>query len=240
LRELGFTVTEPERRRNPIWSRDELILALDLYMRHQASLPDNRHPEVVELSRLLNRLAAVNTMVGSDKFRNANGVAMKLQNFRRLDPSQQGNGLPGGGKGEEEVWAVFAGDLERLRSTAAAIRATVSALEDDPDQVPEESDEGEEAEEGRVLTRMHRGRERDRRIVKLRKDKALCEHGTLHCEACGFDFGTRYGQRGSGFVERHHTKPVSMLKPGEKTKLADLVLLYANCHRMVHIRRPWL
>ena len=31
LRELGFTVTEPPARRNPVWSRDELILALDLH-----------------------------------------------------------------------------------------------------------------------------------------------------------------------------------------------------------------
>lgn len=111
LRELGFTVIEPDHRRNPVWSRDELILALDLYMRHRPSFPDGRHPEVVELSRLLNRLAAATETVGTDKFRNGNGVAMKLQNFRRLDPSQSGKGLPGGGKGEEEVWAIFADDL---------------------------------------------------------------------------------------------------------------------------------
>src|SRR3954464_6305730 len=181
-------ITEPDHRRNPVWSRDELILALDLYMRLRPSFPDGRHPEVVELSRLLNRLAAVSETVGSAKFRNGNGVAMKLQNFRRFDPSQEGKGLPGGGKGEEEVWAIFAEDPERLRSAAAAIRATVSALEDSPDQEPEED---EEAEEGKVLTRLHRTRERDRRIVERRKAKALQAHGTLHCEACGFNFAAR-------------------------------------------------
>src|SRR3954468_3222488 len=184
LRELGFTVTEPDHRRNPVWSRDELILALDLYMQLRPSFPDGRHPEVVELSRLLNRLAAVSETVGSAKFRNGNGVAMKLQNFRRLDPSQEGKGLPGGGRGEEEVWAIFADDPERLRSAAAAIRATVAALEDSPDPEPED---GEEAEEGKVLTRLHRTRERDRRIVERRKAKALRDHGTRRCEACGFN-----------------------------------------------------
>ena len=89
---------------------------------------------------------------------------MKLQNFRRFDPTQEGKGLPGGGKGEEEVWAIFAGDAERLRSTAEGIRAMVLALENAPEQEPEE--EGEEAEEGRILTRLHRIRERDRRIVE--------------------------------------------------------------------------
>jgi 5-methylcytosine-specific restriction protein A len=240
LRELGFTVTEPDRRRNPIWKRDELILALDLYMRRRPSFPDDRPPEVIELSQLLNRLAALDRTISGDNFRNANGVAMKLQNFRRLDPSQEGKGLSGGGKGEAEVWTTFAEDLERLQSTVAAIRATVSAFKNGYNQEPEDSDGGEEAEEGKVLTRLHRSRERDRRIVKLRKDKALREHGTLHCEACGFNFSSQYGKRGSGFIECHHTKPVSMLKPGEKTKLVELALLCANCHRMVHVRRPWM
>jgi hypothetical protein len=33
---------------------------------------------------------------------------------------------------------------------------------------------------------------------------------------------------------------VHQLLPGSKTKLADLHLLCANCHRMIHARRPWL
>jgi 5-methylcytosine-specific restriction protein A len=112
-------------------------------------------------------------------------------------------------------------------------------LEDTEDQqFPE--DDGEEAEEGKVLTRLHRIRERDRSIVERRKVKALREDGVLSCQACRFDFETQYGERGNGFIECHHTKPVSSLKPGEKTRLDDLVLLCANCHRMVHVRRPWM
>lgn len=238
LRALGFTVTEPTAAaRNPVWSRDELILALDLYVRHRPKFPDDKHPDVLALSRLLNRLAAITDAGGNRDFRNANGVSMKLQNFRRLDPTQEGKGLPGGGKGEKDVWAVFADDPKRLQATAAAIRGSVSALEDGSTQ---DQDDGEEAEEGRVLTRLHRTRERDRKIVERRKAKALREHGTLHCEACGFDFAVRYGERGSGFIECHHIKPVSGLLPGEKTKLEELVLLCANCHRMVHARRPWI
>jgi hypothetical protein len=66
------------------------------------------------------------------------------------------------------------------------------------------------------------------------------ELGRLRCEACYFDFEERYGSRGKGFIEAHHTKPVETLVEGSKTKLDDLALLCANCHRMVHSTRPWL
>jgi predicted HNH restriction endonuclease len=34
--------------------------------------------------------------------------------------------------------------------------------------------------------------------------------------------------------------PVSTLRPGTKTKLADLALVCSNCHRMIHRRARWL
>jgi 5-methylcytosine-specific restriction protein A len=102
-----------------------------------------------------------------------------------------------------------------------------------------EADE-EEAEEGRILNRVHRYRERDRDIVTRKKDVFLKQHGRLCCEACSFDFALRYGSAGDGFIECHHTRPASELKPGDKTKMSDLALLCSNCHRMGHRKRPWL
>ena len=43
-----------------------------------------------------------------------------------------------------------------------------------------------------------------------------------------FDFPAKYGERGDGFIEYHHTKPVSELDVGAKTKLADPSLVYSN------------
>jgi hypothetical protein len=45
--------------RNPTCSRDELILALDLYLRHRERLPDSNDAEIVELSQTLNSLFAI-------------------------------------------------------------------------------------------------------------------------------------------------------------------------------------
>ena len=99
----------------------------------------------------------------------------------------------------------------------------------------------EEAEEGRVITALHRQYERNSALVQAKKKKrALTALGRLACEACGFDFRERYGDHGEGFIECHHTKPVHALKPGDKTKVGDLRLLCSNCHRMVHATRLWL
>ena len=67
-----------------------------------------------------------------------------------------------------------------------------------------------------------------------KKDKVYEEAGKLECEVCKFDYSVKYGERGKGFIECHHKVPPHQLKPKTKTKLSDLALLCANCHRMVH------
>ena len=75
---------------------------------------------------------------------------------------------------------------------------------------------------------------------KKKKKNVFESTGKLDCEVCGFDFKERYGELGEGFAECHHTMPVSKLKKQQKTKLSDLSILCANCHRMIHSKRPWL
>jgi 5-methylcytosine-specific restriction enzyme A len=164
---------------------------------------------------------------------------MKLMNFRRFDPDHKGKGLQRGNKDEGVVWKLYASSPKKLRGVADNIRAMVSSDEPLP---PTNiiSDDEEEAEEGQVLTRIHRYRERKDGMVKRKKKRVLKDNGTLSCEVCGFDFVKVYGERGEGFIECHHTKPVSELKVGEKTKSSDLSLLCSNCHRMIHQKRPWL
>jgi hypothetical protein len=94
--------------------------------------------------------------------------------------------------------------------------------------------------EGKVLYRKHRARERSAKLAQLAKARAMKQDGRLVCKACGFDFSKKYGSVGHGYIECHHTLPVSELKPNQRTKLNDVALLCSNCHRMVHRRRPWL
>lgn len=231
-------MAENVQKRNPAWTRDELILALDFYFKYSPSIPDKQSPEISELSDILNKLAGEITGDKSDTYRNKNGVYMKLMNFRRFDPNSEGKGLERGGKQEEVVWKLFASDLDALKKAASAIRNHL--VSDEGQTLSLFDDDFDEADEGRILTRVHTSRERNRKIVEKKKTSFLKQHGRAFCEACGFDFEARYGSRGTGFIECHHTKPVSELLPGEKTKLDDLVLLCSNCHRIVHRSKPWL
>jgi 5-methylcytosine-specific restriction protein A len=73
LERLGFTVVNPAPNGNPDWTADELILALEVYLRKAPALPAAMDPDVVELSVLLRQLAP-QIVEGVPTYRNLNGV----------------------------------------------------------------------------------------------------------------------------------------------------------------------
>ncbi|EJR31147.1 HNH endonuclease [Bacillus mycoides] len=226
------------KKRNPNWKRDELILALDLYFRHNPNQINAKHEGVVKLSEILNSLPIHKIQANTVNFRNPNGVYMKMCNFLRLDPDYNGKGLERGSKLEEEVWDEFYNDKNRLHDIAQSIMAGITYEKDEVSKQIDNEDE-EEFPEGKILYRMHKQRERNSSVVKRKKQIAL-EKNQLKCEICEFDFFKTYGELGKGFIECHHTVPISNYKENTKTKLNDLVLVCSNCHRMLHRKRPWL
>src|SRR5437879_5784972 len=89
--------------RNTDWSREEHVVAFNLYCKIPFGRQHSRAPEIIELAKLLNR--------------SANSVALKLNNFSRLDPELQARGIKGmahGAKGEIEVWRDFEDNPEAL------------------------------------------------------------------------------------------------------------------------------
>lgn len=232
---------------NPDWTRDELIVALDVYLRHRPIPPGKDSQEIIDLSRTLNQLGTklFRDDLRSTTFRNENGVYMKLMNFRRLDPQYTSSGRRGlvrGAKAEEDVWREFADDPQRCHEVAQAIISSKERPETSESLFEAEMEtELEEAPEGRLLTRIHLCRERNRKLVEAKRKKAMTANGgRLACEVCEFDFSLAYGNRGFGFIECHHTKPVATLGTDNKTHIDDLALVCGNCHRMIHRRKPWL
>ena len=220
--------------RNPFWSRDELILALDLYFKVNPARSSEKSPEIIELSELLNSLPIHNTKEAQANFRNPTGVYMKLCNFLRFDPNYQGKGLEAGSKLDELVWNEFAENPDFLQRTAAAIRSNYPSL-----PISGASDEAnpsfdDEFSEGKILTRVHKIKERNPTFVRRKKNSVLRKNGSLICEVCGFDFEEYYGDIGKGFAECHHLIPISELKSEQKVGLNDLAIVCSNCHRMLH------
>jgi 5-methylcytosine-specific restriction protein A len=225
--------------RNPPWQRDELILALDLYFRFPPNGISQDHPEVIQLSELLNALPIHSARPDAERFRNANGVYMKLCNFLRFDPSYTGSGLSRGNRLEEEVWRDFSENRAELSRIASAIRSGQN-IADELRSVEDATEEEEYFREGRILFRLHRSRERNRQLVKRAKLRAKQQHGKLACAACTFDFSAFYGPLGEDFIECHHTRPLSELLEERPTRIDEIALVCSNCHRMLHRRRPWL
>jgi 5-methylcytosine-specific restriction protein A len=234
-----ITAPAPGRTRsnNPAWARDELILALDVYLRQRGHIPSPRDTRIVELSELLNRLPIHTVRPDLEKFRNPNGVVLKITNFAALDPQYPGTGMTRGNHLDAVVWDKYASQPGELRRVADAIR--VAAQSSLLPVVPEADEADIEADEGRLLTRLHRFRERDRKLVERKKATVLVKQGSLPCEVCGFDFAETYGPLGERFIEAHHILPLAQAGPST-TKLTDLALVCSNCHRMLHRAKPWI
>ena len=220
--------------RNPPWAHDELILALELYLR-EGQL-DSNHPLVSELSTVLNALPIHTVRPDAEKFRNPNGVAMKLANYAALDPNYPGAGLGAGGRRDAEVWDRYADKPEELKRVAALIR-TGATGDDHAFPASQEEDE-DEVLEGRLLFRRHRVRERNATITRRKKTAVRNATGRLACEICNFDFAATYGDLGADFIECHHKTPLSH-REETTTTLNDLAVVCSNCHRMLHRRQPW-
>lgn len=79
-----------------LWTRDELILAVNLYCKLPFGKIHHGNPEIINLAKLIGRTA--------------NSVALKLGNFASLDPSLQARGIKGvsnSSKLDKEIWKEF-------------------------------------------------------------------------------------------------------------------------------------
>lgn len=86
-----------------LWSRDELILALNLYLKLPFGKLHSGTPEIIHLANLIGRTAS--------------SVAMRLNNFASVDPYHQQRGivgLRGGLKQVEPIWNEFINNKDEL------------------------------------------------------------------------------------------------------------------------------
>jgi 5-methylcytosine-specific restriction enzyme A len=115
-----------------------------------------------------------------------------------------------------------------LKTAIPSLRATQSIIDELTNIDPNFS-----VKEGGQRLVTHLARERDRRIIELKKKEAL-RNNTLFCEACDFSFAEIYQIK---YIECHHLDFVGGPNSGERdTTVEDLALVCSNCHRMLHTR----
>lgn len=86
-----------------LWSKDELVVAMNLYCKLPFGQLDHRNPVIIKLADKLDRTPS--------------SVSMKLCNFASLDPVHQARGvkgLSGVSLADREVWAEFNRDWDSL------------------------------------------------------------------------------------------------------------------------------
>lgn len=75
------------------------------------------------------------------------------------------------------------------------------------------------------------------RDVKARKQ--CIDYYGASCVVCGFNFDQFYGFVGKGYIQVHHLKPLSEVREDyEVEPIKDLRPVCANCHVIIHRRKP--
>jgi 5-methylcytosine-specific restriction enzyme A len=108
--------------KNPDWTREELILALDLYFDLDQGQMHKSNPDVIRISNELRDLNIHQDIPDNYKFRNPSSVSRRLGNFKTLDSGYQGEGLVNSGKLAKLVWKEFNNHRDKLKKEADLIR----------------------------------------------------------------------------------------------------------------------
>lgn len=210
---------------NPDWTRDETLLALGLYFELGGSVPDSSDARIRELSACLRKIPYHSPAARRPSFRNPDGVSFKLQNLRQL---ATGRGLSNVSKVDRQIWKEYGARPDEAIRAAQKLKQAMLALEV---LDPADGDDDEFAE-GRLITALHYRRERDSRVRK-RLLSSRKKSGKLRCDICNQSSRVATDAYHDAVFEAHHTVPLS--SSGERiTRLADVALLCANCHRLLH------
>ncbi|WP_299583546.1 HNH endonuclease [uncultured Sunxiuqinia sp.] len=157
--------------RNPNWTREEHIVAFNLYCKIPFTKINENYPPVVELANIIGRKKGA--------------VSYKLANFARLDPALKArnvSGLTHGAKGEEIVWNEFHGNWDQLAFESEQILARYKGVtlesEIDLSDIPELK-EGKERE---AIVRTRVNQSFFRKTILASYNQACCITGVQSSE----------------------------------------------------------
>lgn len=212
-----------------LWTRDELILAINLYCKLPFGKLHSNNPEVIKLANLIGRTPG--------------SVAYKLVNFASLDPSLKTRGIKGAynvSNLDKKIWQEFVNNWDMLPFESEKLLAkfentTIERLND----ISEE----ELPKEGRVKEQIVRVRVNQsffRRMIMASYDNTCCITGIKqpelliagHIRPWGVDEKNRLNPRNGIVLNALHDRAFEIgfitITPEYKIKVSSLLKIKEN------------
>ncbi len=208
---------------NASFTRDEVILALDvLYFSDEERLTPQSE-SIRRLSQELNRIPIHPTTNRSTSFRNTTGLFGQIKGFERSKRKCVKD--PNVGLAFYRIDQEFEDRLE-LHNIAEAIRKNISFFETVTFGSITEADG---FPEGALLGHLHR--------VLEARDGAE-EMKDMRCAACGIDITDIYSGN-DNLMQLHLCVPLTRLDGNHRYISSDFATVCPNCHAALHRIRPW-
>jgi hypothetical protein len=133
-----------------------------------------------------------------------------------------------------------ADEVNQIQERIFGLTNAASATKlDEAEAEPAVEEEEVFGKEGRLLARIHVYKERDKAFAKRVKSyKKSKNGGKLVCEACDLDPVKLYGAEGERCLEAHHLIPIEQLQPDSITRVEEMAVVCASCHRIIHSQKP--
>ncbi|MDC0147061.1 hypothetical protein OAH94_06905, partial [Amylibacter sp.] len=105
-------------KRNPKWSKEETIIALDFYFKNQPKFPEKNSPGIKAVSVTLRNMKLQKVKSINANYRNVTGVYMKLMNFQHLNFKHLHSGLHGGSILDRKLFKKYQNNQRDLSNIA--------------------------------------------------------------------------------------------------------------------------
>lgn len=204
---------------NASFTRDEVILALDVLYCNGGTTPKPDSQAIQQLSELLHKLPIHPIERRKKDFRTPSGVQAQIYRFQHRQPNNVGILF-------YQIDVEFENRHNELHQIAEAIRRNLSCY----DSTFGSKNEIDGFPEGNLLGHLHR-------VVELRDSEKLMPG--KRCEICLIDTAEIYLGCPS-LMQLHLTVPVTGLDGNKRYKSDAFITVCPNCHAALHRRRPWL
>ena len=212
-----------------LWSREELILAINLYCLLPFGKLHRNNPEVVKLSKIINRTPS--------------SVAFKLVNFASLDPSLKVRGIKGASNSsnlDKEIWNEFYNNWEILPYESEKLKAFKYNTSIEQEYLIDEDDFPKEGKVREQLIKARVNQSFFRQSILASYNLTCCITGinqpelliASHIKPWGLDEKNRLNPRNGIAINALHDKAFEngfiTITPEYKIKISSIFLKQTN------------